>query len=157
MKLNDSKNIFIYIVLIAFYHFSIQNPLEKYFFKCHFDYFNIKRPLKICTNEYKHVNPIVCVGMPSGHAETITIIISLLYLYKFIPLWLSLLVIFLIYIQRYTSNMHSISQIVAGILVGLFYVFIYKHFNLSILSFLIIFGIGIALYVSCLNDIKNLH
>jgi hypothetical protein len=41
MKLNDSKKIFIYIILIAFYHFFIQNPLEKYFFKCHFDYDSI--------------------------------------------------------------------------------------------------------------------
>ena len=152
MKLNDSKKVFIYIILIAFYHFSIQNPLEKYFFKCHFDYDSIRRPLKICINEYIHENTIVCVGMSSGHAEAITILASLLYLYKFIPLWLSLLLIFLISLQRYTSHMHSISQIVAGIILGLFYVSIYKYFSLSIPSFLIIFGIGILLYVSCLHQ-----
>jgi len=157
MKLNDSKKIFIYIILIAFYHFSIQNPLEKYFFKYRFDYDSIKRPLKICINEYIYENTIVCVGMSSGHAEAITILASLLYLYKFIPLWLSFLFIFIISMQRYTSHIHSISQIVAGIILGLFYVSIYKYFNLSIPSFLIIFGIGILLYVSCLNDIKYLH
>lgn len=152
MKLNDSTKVFICIILIAIYHYFIQSNLEKYFFKCHFDYDSITRPLKICINNYKRVNPLMCVGIPSRHAETITILSSLLYLYKFIPLWLSLLLIFLISIQRYTSNMHSISQIVAGIIFGFCYVSIYNHFNLSIPSFLIIFGIGILLYLSCLNQ-----
>ena len=152
MKLNDSTKIFIYIILIAIYHYFIQNDLEKLFFKCHFYYDSIKRPLKNCINNYKRANPIMCAGMPSGRAETITIFASLLYLYKFIPLWLSLLLIFLISIQRYTSNMHSMYQIVAGIIFGFCYVSIYKYFNLSIPSFLIIFCIGILLYLSCLNQ-----
>jgi membrane-associated phospholipid phosphatase len=63
-----------------------------------------------------------------------------------------LLLIFLISIQRYTSNMHSMYQIVAGIIFGFCYVSIYKYFNLSIPSFLIIFCIGILLYLSCLNQ-----
>ena len=149
MKLNDLTNIFIIIILIAFYHYFIQNDLEKYFFKCHFDYDRIKRPLKICSKDDKYTNPIICVGMPSGHAETITVLASLLYLYKFIPLWLSLLLIFIFSIQRYITNMHSISQIIAGIAIGLIYVSIYKYFNLSILSFLIVVFIGILLYSSC--------
>ena len=41
MKLNDSTKIFIYIILIAIYHYFIQNDLEKLFFKCHFDYDSI--------------------------------------------------------------------------------------------------------------------
>ena len=153
MKLNDLSNnkfiIFVIIVFITSYHYLIQNYLEKYFFKCHFDYNNIKRPFKICSKEQEHEKPTMCIGMPSGHVETITIFAGLLYLYKFIPLWISILLIFIISIQRYISNMHSIIQIIAGILVGLSYIFIYKHFNLTILSFLIIIFIGISLYMSC--------
>jgi len=159
MKLNELSNnkfmIFIIIILIACYHYLIQNDLEKYFFKCHFDYNSIKRPLKICSKDREHKEPIMCTGMPSGHAETITIFASLLYLYKFIPLWLSILLIFIFSIQRYISHMHSIIQIVAGITFGLSYAFIYKYFNLSILSFLMILGIGIALYLSCINHMKH--
>ena len=151
MKLNELSNnkfmIFIIIVLITNYHYLTQNYLEKYFFKRHFDYNSIKRPLKICSEERERKKPTMCIGMPSGHVETITIFASLLYLYKFIPLWISILLICIISIQRYISNMHSIIQIMTGILLGLCYVFIYKHFNLSILSFLIIFFIGISLYM----------
>jgi len=51
MKLNDSTKIFIYIILIAIYHYFIQNDLEKLFFKCHFDYDSIT-PFFI-SNAYK--------------------------------------------------------------------------------------------------------
>jgi hypothetical protein len=155
MKLNELSNqkfmIFVIIVVITSYHYLIQNYLEKYFIECRFDYNSIKRPLKICSKEQDHERkkPTMCIGMPSGHVETITIFAILLYLYKFIPLWVSILLICIISIQRYISNMHSIIQIVVGIIVGLSYVFIYKHFNLSILSFLIIIFIGISLYLSC--------
>ena len=155
MKLNDLSNqnfmIFVIILFITSYHYLIQNDLEKYFFKCHFDYNSIKRPLQMCSKDQERKKPTMCVGMPSGHTETITIFSTLLYLYKFIPLWISILLIFIFSIQRYISNMHSIIQILAGITFGLCYVFIYKHFNLSILSFLITIFIGISLYLSCMN------
>jgi len=153
MKLNELSNnkfmIFVIIVVITSYHYLIQNYLEKHFIKCRFDYNNIKRPLKICSKEQEREKPTMCIGMPSGHVETITIFASLLYLYKFIPLWICILLICIISIQRYISNMHSIIQIVVGIIVGISYVFIYKHFNLSILSFVLIIFIGITLYLSC--------
>jgi len=161
MRLNEETKqkfmIFVIIVVITIYHYLIQNDLEKYFFKCHFDYNSIKRPLKICSKEQERKKPTVCVGMPSGHAETITIFAGLLYLYKLIPLWFSILIIFIISIQRYISNMHSIIQIMTGIIFGLSYVFIYKHFNLAIYSFLIVIFIGMSLYLSCMNHMKYLH
>ena len=67
--------------------------------------------------------------MPSGYAETITIFASLLYLYEFIPLWVCLLLICIVSIQRLITHMHTIIQIIAGIMFGLFYVYIYKHFS----------------------------
>ena len=84
--------------------------------------------------------------MPSGHAETITILTYLLYYYKFIPLWLCFIVIFLFCLQRITSNMHTLPQVIIGILFGYLYSNIYTYFNLSIYSFLIVVSIGLTLY-----------
>jgi nucleoside-diphosphate-sugar epimerase len=54
--------------------------LEKIFNETYFDGFKfIKRPLEKCLNSRQ----AHCIGMPSGHSETITIFASLLYLYKF--------------------------------------------------------------------------
>ena len=147
MKLNDLQIISI-ILLISIYHYYVQNDLEKNFFRCYIDYNSIKRPLATC-NKFKNSPRLICVGMPSGHAETITILSSLLYLYKFIPFWLCLLLIFIFSIQRVIINMHTIIQIIFGIIFGLFYVFIYKYFDLSIYAFLIVFSIGILLYNIC--------
>lgn len=147
MKLNEIQIISI-IILISIYHFYIQNNLEKNFFRCYIDYNSIKRPLNICS-KFKNRGHLLCVGMPSGYAETITIFASLLYLYEFIPLWSCLLIIFIFSIQRFITNMHTITQIISGIMFGLFYVYIYKHFNLSIYAFLIVFSIGILLYTIC--------
>jgi membrane-associated phospholipid phosphatase len=147
MKLNELQIISI-IILISIYHYYVQNDLEKNFFRCYIDYNSIKRPLATC-NKFKNSPRLICVGMPSGHAETITILSSLLYLYKFIPLWLCLLLIFIFSIQRVIINMHTLIQIIFGIIFGLFYVFIYKYFNLSVYAFLIVFSIGILLYNIC--------
>lgn len=151
MKLNNYY-IIIIIIFVSVYHYYIQNDLEKNFCRCYIDYNSIKRPLATC-NKFKNSPRLICVGMPSGHAETITILATLLYVYQFIPLWLCLLLIFIFSIQRFITNMHTIIQIISGVIFGLFYVYIYKYFNLSIYAFLIIFSIGILLYTIC--KIKN--
>ena len=142
MKLNTF--IIIVILLITFYHYIIQNDLEKIFFEKYFGYDNVKRPLKKC-NKYKKGN-FSCLGMPSGHSETITILSYLLYYYKFITLWFCFILIFLFSLQRITSNMHSLPQVLMGILFGYLYSKIYTYFNLSIYSFLIVASIGLIFY-----------
>jgi membrane-associated phospholipid phosphatase len=134
----------ILILIFAYYHYNIQNDLEKIFFKKYFGYDNIKRPLKKC--QYENADNLLCYGMPSGHAETITILTYLLYYYKFIPLWLCFLLIFLFCLQRITANMHTLPQVIIGILFGYLYSNIYTYFNLSIYSFLIVASIGLTLY-----------
>jgi len=142
MKLNIF--LIIVILLITFYHNLIQNDLEKIFFEKYLGYDNVKRPLKKC-NKYKK-NNFSCLGMPSGHAETITILTYLLYYYKFLPLWLCFLLIFLFCLQRITANKHTLSQVIIGILFGYLYSNIYTYFNLSIYSFLIVVSIGLTFY-----------
>ena len=113
-------------------------------FETYFDYNNVKRPLKNCANG-ANGQQTKCVGMPSGHAETVTIIASLLYLYKFISLPICVLLIFIFSLQRILSNMHTVLQVIIGIIVSSVYVQIYYAFHLSIYSFIIVFVIGLIL------------
>ena len=138
MKLNKDFNIVVLIILISLYHGTLQNDLEKKFSETYFNYEEVKRPLSRCSNDQQ----FGCIGMPSGHAETITILSSLLYLYDFIPLWLCLVLIIGVSGQRITSNMHTIPQVLAGIYFGYLYTLLYHHFNFSVYSFLIVLSIG---------------
>lgn len=147
MKLNKNNKIImlIFIIIIIFlYHFFIHNGLEKIFCETYFDYNNIKRPLDKCTHNYNGQN-LNCIGMPSGHAETATIISLILYYIKIIPFWFCILLIFSISIQRIIANKHSLIQVLMGITLGFMYFNIYKYFNLSIYSLLIVFLIGFIL------------
>ena len=131
------------ICIIFVYHISIQNGLEKIFFQTYFNFDDIKRPSDSCNNlNYESLN---CVGMPSGHAETATILFVLLYLYKFIPLSISLLCIAFFSIQRIIANRHSILQVIIGIFFGFIYSQIYYLNNLSWVSFISVFLIGFIL------------
>lgn len=137
--------LFITIFFICVYHYSIQNHLEKMFCRRYLtkDFQElINRPLNKCIQK----NTNKCIGMPSGHSETTTIFGFLLYFYKIIPLWFCLLIIFIVSFQRVTSYMHSILQVLIGIILGYFYALFYKQMNLSIYSFLIVVSIGLILY-----------
>jgi hypothetical protein len=140
MKLNT---LLIILFLIFTYHNLIQNRIEKIFCKRFINFDLIKRPLNKCF--YK--NTMNCMGMPSGHSETVTILGFLLYFYKIIPLWICLFIIFIFSFQRVTSNRHTIIQVLIGIILGYFYALLYKIMNLSIYSFFIVLYIGITLYI----------
>lgn len=145
MKLNTKKLYIISVIfLLAYYHFTIHNGLEKMFCQTYFDYNDIRRPLPICDCEFNS-SRLFCTGMPSGHAETITIFCLLLYLYNFIPIWLSIIIIMIVVFQRVAVKMHTFQQTLVGRILGLIYAVIYKYFNLSIYGFLLVFSIGVIL------------
>ena len=157
MKINNKTHqiyLFLLIILICCYHFFIQNGIEKLFFEQYFDYESIKRPLERCSSNLNSQN-LSCIGMPSGHAETVTIFSTLLYLYKIIPLWVCLLLIMCFSGQRITSKMHTIPQVAAGIFIGYRYAYIYKYFDMSIYSFLIVFYIGLILCLLIVYKINS--
>ena len=131
------------IILFSLYNYLIHNNLEKNFSQIYFDYNDVKRPLSNCSSQI--CPPLGCIGMPSGHAETSSLFFFLLYFYKFIPLWICLLSIFIISLQRITSHMHTLIQVIVGATLGFLYASIYKKFNLSLLGFLIIFFVGFIL------------
>ena len=153
-KKNNTTAIIFAIFFILLYHFFIQNGLEKIFCETYIDYNLIKRPLDTCSNNWNGQST-KCIGMPSGHAESITIVSLLLYFYKLIPLWLSLLLIFIFSIQRIISNMHTLIQVLAGITIGFIYFNIYKFFNLSIYSSVFVFIIGFILSLLVVNKLNK--
>ena len=132
--------IFLFIVVI--YHNYIQNAIEKRFSLEYFGYDNVKRPLS-------------GLGMPSGAVESATILFLLLFLYKYIPLWLCLLFIFIVSLQRIITQKHTIIQVIVGIVCGLIYTHIYKSHNLSILSFGIVILIGLLLTLLIYYKVKK--
>lgn len=132
------------IILLSLYHYFIHNGLEKTFSQIYFPYNDVKRPLLRCKN-IDNCTKLNCIGMPSGHAETASLFLFLFYFYEIIPLWSCLLLILFFSAQRVVTNMHTISQVIVGSFLGLIYALIYKYFNLSIISFIIVFGIGFIL------------
>lgn len=147
MKISIKKtNILIICIIVIFsiYHFFIHNGVEKIFFQSYFNYDDVKRPLLKCNNKMNRPS-LYCIGMPSGHAETTSVFFFLLYFYKLLPLWITLILITLFCLQRLITNMHTISQVIVGSMLGLMYALIYKSLNLSFVSFLIVFTIGFIL------------
>jgi hypoxanthine phosphoribosyltransferase len=145
MKLTNLQNIQLLavIILLASYHFYIHNNLEKTFSQTYFDYDAVKRPRSKCQGR-ENKTKLTCIGMPSGHAETSAVFLFLLYFYKFIPLWVCLLTITIICLQRVITHMHTISQVIAGATIGYIYAVIYKNFSYG---FIIVFLIGLLLAI----------
>jgi hypoxanthine phosphoribosyltransferase len=152
MKL-ENYTIFIILFIIFVYHYNIQNKIEKIFFDCYLNYNFVKRPLYMCNSDiYKSFK---CLGFPSGHAESSTIVFSLLYFKNLISFNFCLAFIFLISIQRILFHQHTISQVIFGILLGLIYTQIYIINNLSIISLLIIISIGLLFAILSIYKIDE--
>jgi len=155
MKLtNDKLRLLFLICIIYLYHFFIQNGLEKIFSEMYFKYDEVKRPTNSC--DLKINQKVSCIGMPSGHSDSGTIISYLLYYYNFIPLWVSVALIILISLQRFFANAHTISQIFVGIIIGLIYASIYTTFNLSVYAFILVFIIGLVFVTLSIYKLDSL-
>jgi membrane-associated phospholipid phosphatase len=138
------------IIFISLYHYKIINFLEKKIVNHFSNNSLIFRPNKLCNNKKYHIKNSIdakCLGMPSGHAETITIFSILLYSQKYIPFWCILLFIFIIGIQRIIYERHTLLQVIMGILLGIIYSFIYIKTNISYLSIIIMISLSILYYL----------
>ena len=142
------------LLFIAIYHIIIHNNMEKMFSSVLFNYNKISRPLDKCKNNL--VKPLSCIGMPSGHAELITILSFILYKNNYISLEIAIILIFIFSLQRIISNMHTLNQVCIGIILGFLYGNIYNSFKYSFLI-IIIFGFIIANFIIFKIDsiIKN--
>ena len=141
--------IIFFLVIIFTYHL-VQNNIEKQFSLTYFGFDNVKRPLSD-SNMYTFRD----LGMPSGHAEIATIISCILYYYKFISLWLCILLIFIFSLQRVIANRHTVFQVIIGIMCGLIYSYIYISNNLSLLSLGFVVLISLLLFSSIIYKIEE--
>ena len=108
------------IALIGLVHYALINPLEKRAYSVYFKE-NVLRP-RCPTNEGTN-----CLGMPSGHAETVTVVCVLLYTRGKISLQVALSIIFLVCIQRIIAKEHTVLQVLAGCVLGVVYSKFYKY------------------------------
>jgi membrane-associated phospholipid phosphatase len=140
----------IFLLIVVLYHFWVQNNVEKMFCLEYFGYNNVKRPLS------GNIMFSSCdLGMPSGHAEAGTIMFLLLYFYEYISLPVSIILIFIVSLQRVVKERHTIAQVIAGTMCGIIYSYIYKSYNLSIFSFLIVLSITLLLTALIYYKINN--
>ena len=139
-----------FLLIVVQYHRWIQDDVEKLFSLQYFGYNNVKRPLSgnIMTS-YEDL------GMPSGHAESATIMFLLLYFFGYISLPVSIILIFLVSLQRVLAQRHSIAQVTVGTILGLIYSYIYKSYNFSIFSFLIVISITLILTALIYYKVNN--
>jgi membrane-associated phospholipid phosphatase len=146
----SSSYFIIFLLIVVLYHYNIHINIEKRFSLEYFGYNNIKRPLS------GNIMFSSCdLGIPSGSAESGTIMFSLLYFYGYISLPVSIILIFIVSLQRVLKQRHTIAQVIAGIICGLIYSHIYKSYNLSIFSFLIVLSITFLLTVLIYYKINN--
>jgi len=98
-------------------HASVINPLEKIIYQLYF-----KTGLRPSCTEYTGFD---CLGMPSGHAETATIVCLLLYKKRQISIETCTLIITLVCLQRIIFKRHTIEQVIIGISTGMIYFQLY--------------------------------
>lgn len=127
------------ILIITLFHIIFINPLEKLLVQKY--YKTINRPyIKIKCEKFNSL------GMPSGHAESTTVIMMLLYLNNYINLNVALFMIIFVSLQRVFSFMHCIKQVLMGFFIGLIMSFIYNKLNSFINCLIFIF-----IYISILS------
>ena len=152
IDIKNNINLYLIILIIILYHHGVLNYLEKMFCELFLNYDFIKRPLLKC--EEKENMTFRCLGMPSGHAETITIFALLLYNYKIISFQLSMLLIILVSLQRVFVKAHTFLQVIIGILLGCIYSCIYISNNLSYKCLFYILGITFVIIFSIIYKIE---
>lgn len=153
-KIKSLILILIPIIFVYLIHFMINNPVLKTYSQVYFNYDIVKRPISTC-DDFENRNSLYCIGMPSGHSESIAVLSFLLYFYKLIPFWGCIALIFLQVFQRVYTKMHSITQVTIGCTIGFLYACMYKYFNISILSILITFFIQMFVFSLCIYKIQN--
>lgn len=155
MKLNIK--FIIILILFGLYDYYIHNGLEKTFCQTYFNYNDVKRPLKRCNKEIE-CKKLNCIGMPSGHSESSSLILFLLYFNKLIPLWICLFLVICFSAQRIITNMHTFNQVFIGSILGLLYAYIFNYFNSSFIGFALIIFIGLVLCLLSIYKIdKNVN
>jgi len=123
------------------------NPIEKMLVQNFIN--SYKRPLTKCVGN----ESLGCLGLPSGHAEIVTIVMVILLLKQYVNMFVCVLIIIIVCLQRLIYNKHTINQIVIGIILGLSYAlvysFLYEKFGfLSIIGFTVLITIFLIVIIT---------
>jgi len=116
-----------HIIINPFIHAAVINPSEK----------QIVRTLSGDAQWAKRPTGVP-YGMPSGHAESFTVLAFLLYKKGIINGWVCSSIITLAGIQRIVYNRHTLFQVIAGTLLGLMYGHLYSRSKNPLLQCLIL-------------------
>ena len=126
-------NNLIILFFITIIHYVLLNGLEKIFFShTSIPISYLIRPSDCCITQDEYI--VGCFGMPSGHAEIISIITYILYKYKYISWVVMILCILIVCFQRIIFKKHTIIQVIVGTMLGLIYGTLYFKTKLSFLS-----------------------
>lgn len=116
-----------HIIINPLVHYAVINPSEKQIVRTlSHDAIWAKRPTG------------VPYGMPSGHAETFTVLSYLLYKKGIINGWVCASIITLVGIQRIVYNRHTLLQVIIGTCLGLLYGHLYSTSKTPLVQCLIL-------------------
>jgi membrane-associated phospholipid phosphatase len=113
------------LVILSFFVLYYVNPFFKYFFQ-QINSYDLCRPNVLCST----TTPLITIGMPSGHTQTIVFVTMFLYLrYKHFTTLVKIFIglsILMMYLRVHTKK-HTISQVIIGAILTIFPTkFIYK-------------------------------
>lgn len=97
----------------------------------------VKRPSQECKNEDSNNISFKCIGMPSGHVEGITVSMYFLYRNGILPIEWFVVIVTLVAAERIIMKRHTFLQVLAGLIIGIFYGEIYVFIINLIVKFII--------------------
>ena len=111
----------ILIVVVFLIHYLLINPIEKLLVYTATNDESIRRPGSEC----KGASNFGCLGMPSGHSESVVIVCLLLNKLKVLSIPACISIIAVVGLQRILVNRHTLLQVTTGWTVGYLYAYLY--------------------------------
>lgn len=112
-------NVWLLVFFLLLIHVGLTNAFEKLLTQQWFG--SLRRPCLSC----KELDTFACLGMPSGHAETVVVVISMLVLRNVISIPVGLVVVLAVCLQRVIAYRHTVKQVLVGGTLGLAYAGLY--------------------------------
>ena len=141
----------VFVVAVYFYHIYFHNRVTKSFLCEIFGFEKTKRPdapQKASPFSLEHL------GMPSGHTEATAVALLMLYYLEWIPLWVAVLGITIMALQRVLWNRHSGCQVFVGGFFGVLYGMLFQYLGGSKLFYtILIIVITIAMSMVVISKI----
>jgi len=116
-------NAWILALCLLIIHVGFTNAFEKLLTQQWFG--SLRRPCSYCEDK----DTFECLGMPSGHAETVVVVSCILLWKGAISLPVASIIVILVCLQRVHALRHTVPQVAMGALLGLMYTTLYIVLN----------------------------